>query len=127
MGPFANRMGAVASPIIAGTSLVLVLDQFEGSSIVALAFATGAVQWQVAAHGVRRVDDARPLRRRRGSRPRSSPPAAARSAGTPSRAEPGSGRHAGMAPTMVASPVVTGDTVVGFGYGYDATRRSPRR
>jgi outer membrane protein assembly factor BamB len=25
-----------------------------------------------------------------------------------------------MAPVMVASPVVTGDTVVGFGYGYDA-------
>ena len=36
--------------------------------------------------------------------------------------------HAGMAPAMVASPVVTGDTVVGFGYGYDSTtRRSPTR
>ena len=29
--------------------------------------------------------------------------------------------HKGMAPAMVASPVVTGDTVVGFGYGYDST------
>jgi hypothetical protein len=29
--------------------------------------------------------------------------------------------HSGLAPSMVASPVVTGDTVVGFGYGYDAT------
>ncbi len=28
--------------------------------------------------------------------------------------------HAGLAPVMVASPVVQGDTVVGFGYGYDA-------
>jgi outer membrane protein assembly factor BamB len=26
-----------------------------------------------------------------------------------------------MAPAMVASPVVTGDTMVGFGYGYDST------
>ena len=29
MGPFTNRMGAVASPIIAGSSLVLVLDQIR--------------------------------------------------------------------------------------------------
>ena len=28
--------------------------------------------------------------------------------------------HPGVAPTMVASPVVTGDTVVGFGYGFDS-------
>ncbi len=29
--------------------------------------------------------------------------------------------HKGLAPAIVASPVVSGDTVVGFGYGYDAT------
>ena len=48
MGPFANRMGAVASPIIAGSTLVLVLDQFERSRIVALSLATGAVKWEIA-------------------------------------------------------------------------------
>ncbi len=42
LGPFTNRMGAVTSPIIAGDSLVLVLDQIEGSSIVALSLASGA-------------------------------------------------------------------------------------
>jgi outer membrane protein assembly factor BamB len=47
MGPFTNRMGAVASPIIAGASLILALDQTEHSEIVALSLATGAVQWRV--------------------------------------------------------------------------------
>lgn len=120
MGPFANRMGAVASPIIAGTSLVLVLDQFEGSSIVALSLATGAVEWQVA----RTEFDAW------------STPALYAPPGQPAQIVTAGGgsfgghavttgariwTHAGMAPAMVASPVVTGDTVVGFGYGYDET------
>jgi len=120
MGPFANRMGAVASPIIAGTSLVLVLDQFEGSKIVALSLATGAVQWEVA----RQEIDAW------------STPALYAPAGQPAQIVTAGGglfgghsvasgarlwTHPGMAPAMVASPVVIGDTVVGFGYGYDST------
>jgi outer membrane protein assembly factor BamB len=120
MGPFANRMGAVASPIIAGTSLVLVLDQFERSQIVALSLATGAVQWEVA----RKELDAWTT------------PALYAPAGQPAQIVTAGGgsfgghavesgarlwTHPGMAPAMVASPVVTGDTVIGFGYGYDGT------
>jgi outer membrane protein assembly factor BamB len=120
MGPFANRMGAVASPIIAGTSLVLVLDQFEGSEIVALSLATGAVQWKIA----RSETDA-------WTTPALyAPPGQAAQIVTAGGGSFGghsveSGArlwtHKGMAPAMVASPVVTGDTVVGFGYGYDGT------
>jgi outer membrane protein assembly factor BamB len=120
MGPFANRMGAVASPIIAGASLVVVLDQFEKSEIVALSLATGAVQWQVA----------------RGETDAWTTPALYTPAGqAPQIVTAGGGQfgghsvqsgsrlwtHPGMAPAMVASPVVTGDTVIGFGYGYDST------
>ena len=121
MGPFANRMGAVASPIIAGTSLVLVLDQFEGSEIVALSLATG--------RGA--VED------RRGSETDAwTTPALYAPPGQPAQIVTAGGgsfgghsvesgarlwTHKGMAPAMVASPVVTGDTVVGFGYGYDGT------
>jgi hypothetical protein len=47
MGPFTNRMGAVTSPIIAGSSLLLVLDQTDRSSIVALSTSTGDVQWEM--------------------------------------------------------------------------------
>jgi outer membrane protein assembly factor BamB len=120
MGPFANRMGAVASPIIAGSTLVLVLDQFEGSKIVALSLATGAVQWEVA----RAEIDAW-----------TTPVLYAPAGQSPQIVTAGGGlfgghavetgarlwTHPGMAPAMVASPVVSGDTMVGFGYGYDAT------
>jgi outer membrane protein assembly factor BamB len=119
MGPFTNRFGAVASPIIAGTSLILVLDQLERSSIVALSLATGAVQWETRRHEedawATPVVYAPPGR-----------PAQIVTAGTGAfggHAVEGGARlwtHAGMAPAMVASPVVVGDTVVGFGYGYDS-------
>ena len=70
MGPFTNRMGAVASPIIAGSSLVLVLDQIERSSIVALSLATGEVT-------VGRLREAKPMPgRRRALRARPAPHAA---------------------------------------------------
>jgi outer membrane protein assembly factor BamB len=120
MGPFTNRMGAVASPIIAGSGLVLVLDQFDRSEIVALSLATGAVQWQVP----RKELDAWTT------------PALYAPAGQAAQIVTAGGglfgghsvesgarlwTHPGMAPAMVASPVVTGDTVVGFGYGYDST------
>lgn len=120
MGPFDNRMGAVASPIIAGGSLVLVADQMQRSTIVALSLASGEVQWEQA----RSEDEAW------------STPALYAPAGRPAQiVTAGGGRfgghaadtgarlwtHDGMAPAMVASPVVTGDTVVGFGYGYEGT------
>ncbi|MEO5823797.1 MAG: PQQ-binding-like beta-propeller repeat protein, partial [Vicinamibacteraceae bacterium] len=120
MGPFANRMGAVASPIIAGTSLVLVLDQFERSEIVALSLATGAVQWKKA----RAETDAwtTPALYAPQGQPAQIVTAGGGSFGGHS-VESGARlwTHPGMAPAMVASPVVTGDTVVGFGYGYDST------
>jgi outer membrane protein assembly factor BamB len=120
MGPFANREGAAASPIIAGSSLILVLDQLEGSEIVALSLATGAVHWRVPRH--ERTEAW-------------STPAVYAPPGQPAQiVTAGSGlfgghaadsgarlwTHPGVAPTMVASPVVTGDTVVGFGYGFDS-------
>jgi outer membrane protein assembly factor BamB len=118
MGPFDNRMGAVASPIIAGSSLVLVADQMQHSTIVALSLATGDVRWQQS----RTEDEAW------------STPAVYAPPGQPIQiVTAGGGRfgghaaddgarlwtHDGMAPAMVASPVVTGNTIVGFGYGYD--------
>ena len=120
MGPFTNRMGAVTSPIIAGTSLVLVLDQIESSSIVALSLASGEVQWTTP----RSETDAW-----------TTPVLYERAGFTPQIVTAGGGQygahalgtgerlwtHKGLAPAIVASPVVVGDTVVGFGYGYDST------
>jgi hypothetical protein len=120
MGPFTNRMGAVASPIIASGSLVLVLDQIERSSIVALSLATGDVKWDVP----RQESDA-------WATPFFYDPFGA----APQVVTAGGGQygahslatgerlwsHKGLAPAIVASPVLTGTTLVGFGYGYDST------
>ena len=120
MGPFHNRMGAVASPIVVGGSLVMVLDQIERSSIVALSLATGAVQWEAP----RLETDAWAT------------PFVYDPAGTTAQViTAGAGQfgghaldngrrlwsHKGMAPAIVASPVMAGDIVMGFGYGYDST------
>lgn len=120
MGPFTNRMGAVTSPIIAGTSLVMVLDQIERSEIVALSLATGDVLWTKP----RSETDAwaTPVLY---ERPGSAPQIVTAGGGQYGAHALGTGErlwtHKGLAPAIVASPVMVGDTVVGFGYGYDAT------
>jgi outer membrane protein assembly factor BamB len=119
MGPFSNRMGAVTSPIIAGASLILVLDQLENSAIVALSLASGEVQWTTP----RTETDSW-----------STPVLYERTGAATQIVTAGGGQYGGhavatgerlwthkrLAPAIVASPVVTGDTVIGFGYGYDA-------
>jgi outer membrane protein assembly factor BamB len=121
MGPFANREGAAASPIIAASSLILVLDQVEQpSEIVALSLVAGAVQWRVPRPEKIEAWATPVLYAPRGQ------PAQIVTAGGGlfgGHAVESGARlwtHPGVAPTMVASPVVTGDTVVGFGYGFDA-------
>ena len=87
---------------------------------MALALATGAVQWKIA----RSETDAwtTPALYAPPGQPAQIVTAGGGSFGGHS-VESGARlwTHPGMAPAMVASPVVTGDTVVGFGYGYDGT------
>ncbi len=120
MGPFTNRMGAVASPIIAGSSLLLVLDQTDRSSMVALSLETGQVKWETQ----RNETDAW-----------ATPLVYDPTGNAPQVVTAGAGQygahaldtgerlwsHKGLAPAIVASPVMTGTTLVGFGYGYDST------
>jgi outer membrane protein assembly factor BamB len=119
MGPFHNRMGAVASPIVAGGSLVMVLDQTDRSSIVALSLSTGQVNWETP----RTETDAwaTPLVYEPTG---SAPQVVTAGAGQYGAHALGTGErlwsHKGLAPAIVASPVMTGNTLVGFGYGYDS-------
>ncbi len=120
MGPFSNRMGAVTSPIIAGTALIMVLDQFDSSSIIALSLATGAVQWTTP----RAETDAWAtpvLYEKTGAAPQIVTASGGQSGAHAIATGERLWTHKGLAPAIVASPVVSGDTVVGFGYGYDAT------
>ena len=47
LGPFYNSMGISTSPIMAGDSVVLVLDQLSGSYVIAVDPKTGKVRWRV--------------------------------------------------------------------------------
>ena len=119
LGKFAPRMGASASPIVAGSSLILVLDQFDGSSIVALSLASGEVQWTQP----RTETDgwSTPLVYEAAGVP---PQIVTASAGQYGAHAVATGErlwsHGGLAPAIVASPVVAGHRLYGFGYGYDS-------
>lgn len=114
LGPFTNAQGLGAAPILAGGLVILQVDQVEGSYIAAFATGTGKQRWKVAREeseswgtpllwkngtiivtvganqiGGHRVSD--------GKRVFTSP-------------------HA--SPSMVASPILDGDTLYAFGYGY---------
>ncbi len=120
MGPFTNRMGAVASPVVAGSSLVLVLDQIDRSSIVALSLATGEVKWETPRHETDAwatpfVYDPT------GAAPQVITAGAGQYGGHALATGERLWSHKGLAPAIVASPVMTGTTLVGFGYGYDST------
>jgi outer membrane protein assembly factor BamB len=98
----------------------MVLDQIERSSIVALALTTGAVQWEAQ----RTETDAwaTPFLY---APPGTTPQVITAGAGQYGGHALDTGRrlwsHKGMAPAIVASPVMVDHTVVGFGYGYDST------
>jgi len=46
MGPFNNTMGLGASPVLAGSNVVLVADQVEGSFVAALDRKNGELRWK---------------------------------------------------------------------------------
>jgi outer membrane protein assembly factor BamB len=116
LGPFTAVNGASASPIIAGGSLILVVDQSEGSFIAAYQLRDGETRWRV-------------------NRPETSAWASPvlyedhRGQMQIIAAGPGQfSAHAlqdghrvwtqtGLPPLLVASPVLEGRTVFAFGYG----------
>jgi hypothetical protein len=118
LGPFSNNMGLAASPILADDLLILQIDQTSGSYLAAFDPATGKEAWKVA----RAEGDS-------WATPVHFTPAD----GTRAILTAGSGQfgaHAakdgvrlwsqpGLSPALVASPVVVGDTVFVFGYGYE--------
>ena len=120
MGPFNNRMGAVASPIIAG---VLARPRARPDRRIRDRRAVAGDGRGAVAGGAAGVDAW-------------TTPALYAPPGQPAQIVTAGGgmfgghsvesgarlwTDKGMAPAMVASPVVTGDTMVGFGYGYDST------
>jgi outer membrane protein assembly factor BamB len=118
LGPFHNSMGLGASPILAGDSVVLLVDQIEGSYIAAFDRSSGEIRWKTA---------------REESEGWATPLVYHPSGSTPlilttSARQYGAYRLAdgkmtvsqpGFSPAMVASPVLDRDTIFAFGYGAD--------
>jgi len=119
LGPFTNSMGLGASPILAGDSIILQVDQIAGSYIAAFDRRNGEVLWKVA-----RAESeswATPLLYH--------PPGSPALILTAGPGQYGAHRLAdgkrifsqpGLSPAMVASPVLDHDTIYAFGYGADS-------
>ncbi len=118
LGPFTNAEGLSSAPIIAGGNLVLAVDQRIGSYIAAFDLNNGEIRWKTPRPY--EAGWATPLLRRSGGGEVEIVTAAARYFDGYSAA---TGKaiwsHAGLAPAVVGSPVLDGDTVYALSYGYE--------
>jgi outer membrane protein assembly factor BamB len=114
LGPFTNVMGLGASPLISGGNVILNIDQVEDSYIAAFDRNNGEMRWKSA----RQEPDSW-----------GSPLVYQGSVITVARGLVGAhlasnGKRIlsfpGMPPSVVASPILDGDTVYFFGYGTEA-------
>jgi hypothetical protein len=114
LGPFTNVMGLGASPVISGGAVILTIDQVDDSYIAAFDCKNGEIRWKTPRQEV----DAW-----------GSPLVYGPSILTVSRGQVGahlaaSGKRTmtfpGLPPTIVASPILDGDTLYFFGYGSES-------
>jgi outer membrane protein assembly factor BamB len=119
LGPFTSSMGLGASPILAGDSVILLADQRDNSYIAAFDRRNGEIRWKTAREEFESW----------GTPVLYDPHGAHPQILTASRGQFGSHllsdgkkgfRFAGIATTIVASPVLVGDTVYVFGYGSES-------
>jgi outer membrane protein assembly factor BamB len=119
LGPFANSMGLGASPILAGDSVVLQVDQIADSYIAAFDRRNGEILWKIARE--ESESWATPLLYRP---PGSSPMVLTAGPGQYGAHRLTDGKRIfsqpGLSPAMVASPVLDHDTIYAFGYGADS-------
>ena len=111
LGPFTNVMGIGASPILAGDSIVVVIDQIDDSYIAAFDRRNGEIKWKTA----REESDGWGTALHVGNE------IITASRGMLGAHSVTSGKRIytklGMPTAIVASPVLVGDTVYLFGYG----------
>jgi outer membrane protein assembly factor BamB len=121
IGPLVNTMGLGASPVIAGDDVVIVADQLYGSYIAAYDRRNGELRWKTSREETEGWGSPLVF---------GAPGAKAPSILTVSRGQYGAYSGAtgkrtatlsGLSNTIVASPILAGDTLYAFGYGSDST------
>ncbi len=119
-GPLVNTMGLGASPVIAGDHVVIVADQLHGSYLAAYDRRNGELRWKTKREETEGWGSPLVLE---------VPGASAPSILTVSRGQYGAYSGAtgertatmsGLSNTIVASPILAGDTLYAFGYGSDS-------
>ncbi|MEZ5364016.1 MAG: PQQ-binding-like beta-propeller repeat protein [Bryobacterales bacterium] len=115
LGPFVNLMGVSASPILSGTDIVVVVDQWEGSFIAAFDRMTGEMRWKTPRE--EREGWATPLLHRGRIVTTSRGRFGLHDTATGKRI----GGYAPVASTIVGSPVVDGDTLSSSATGTPAS------
>ena len=111
LGPFTNTMGIGASPILAGDSVIVTIDQMDDSYIAAIDKRNGEIRWKTAREetdgwGTALTYGKEILTTSRGQ-------LGLHSVANGKRVM----THRGLPIAIVASPVLSGDTVILFGYG----------
>lgn len=116
LGPFTATMGLGASPILAGDLLILQVDQLDHSYIAAYSRRDGELRWKSARDESESWGT--PMLHQVSGKPAQIITVGAGQFGAHQVMD---GKRtfsfAGASPAMVASPVMDGDTVYGFGYG----------
>ena len=119
LGPFTNAMGLGASPILADDIVILQADQLDNSYIAAYSKSNGELRWKIAR------DESESW----GTPLLYQPPGKPSQIVTVGAGQVGGHRVSdgkrtftfpGVSPAMVGSPVINGETIYAFGYGYNA-------
>ena len=121
LGPFMNAQGIGAAPILAGSLLILQIDQLKDSYIAAYSTSSGKLRWKVAREESESWGT--PILYDRPSADLQIITVGANYIGG-HRAADGkrSFTFPGASPSMVASPLIDGNTLYAFGYGYQTSQ-----
>jgi len=117
LGPFNNTMGLGASPILAGDSVILQIDQLDNSFLAAFAKSNGELRWKIAREESESWGT--PLLYQPPGKPLQIVTVGAGQLGG-HLASTGKRTFTfpGVSPVMVSSPVLERDTLYAFGYGF---------
>lgn len=120
LGPFTNSQGLGAAPILAGGLLLVQVDQLEGSYLAAYAASNGKLRWKTEREeseswGTPILFD----------RPGADPQIITVGANQIGGYRVADGKRtftfAEASPSMVSSPLIDGNTVYAFGYGFQTS------